>query len=156
MAFVDTIKRFVFPTVSDEDVAAEVEKEEKKKASSATQPTSSYSEETSAPGVRKARVVNINAGSVQKIVIVKLDAYAGTKLIIDHLKAKTPVVFNLARLDHGVATRVVDSVYGAAYALDGNMQKASNEIFIVTPYGMEITGDIAERIKGSDDFSWDL
>lgn len=152
MAFVDSIKRFVFPTVEEDEEDIAPAKEEKKR----TAQPSLYSEETSAPGIRKAKVVNINSGGMHKIVVVKLDAYAGTKAIIDQLKEKTPVVFNIARLDRNVAARVVDSVYGASYALDGSMEKVSNDIFIVAPYGMEITGDITDQIRGSNEFSWDL
>lgn len=155
MAFVDSLKRFVFPSVEDyEEEAAPSKKEEKK--TSYDSRSSSYSEEITGPGVKKARVVNINAGVVQKIVIVKLDSYSGAKVIIDNLKQKTSVVFNIARLDRADAGRAVDVVYGAAYALDGSMQKVSNDIFVVTPYGMEITGDITERLRGSNEFSWDV
>lgn len=159
MAFVDSIKRFVFPTIEEDDEDTASAKEEKKERSSSSYQSSfgsSYTEEAAAPGIKKAKVVSINAGSMQKIVVVKLDAYAGAKAIIDHLKAKTPVVFNIARLDRSVAVRVVDSIYGSSYALDGSMQKVSNDIFIVAPHGMEITGDITEQIKGSNEFSWDL
>lgn len=155
MAFVDSLKRFVFPTVEDdEDEAVPAKKEEKKPSYDSR--SSSYSEEITAPGIKKAKVVNINAGVVQKIVIVKLDSYAGAKAIIDNLKQKTSVVFNIARLDRTDAGRAVDVVYGAAYALDGSMQKVSNDIFVVTPYGMEITGDITEKLRGSNEFSWDV
>lgn len=155
MAFLDSIKRFVIPSAEeyeDENVSA---KKEEKRTSYDSRP-SSYSEDITAPGIKKARVVNINAGVVQKIVIVKLDSCFGAQVIIDNLKQKTSVVFNIARLDRVDAGRVVDVVYGAAHALDGSMQKVSSDIFVVTPYGMEITGDITERLRGSNEFSWDV
>ncbi len=155
MAFVDSLKRFVFPTVGDdEEETASATREEKK--SSYDSRSSSYSEETASPGIKKAKVVNINAGVVQKIVVVKLDTFSGAKDIIDDLKQKMSIVFNIARLDRAEAGRAVDVVYGAAYALDGSMQKVSNDIFIVTPYGMEIIGDITEKLRDSDEFSWDV
>lgn len=157
MAIMDSLKKFIFAPVSDEDAeeeaAVHTPKAERKERKPASQP--SYQEDFSAPGVRKAKVVNLSAVS-QKIVVVKMDSYTGAKVIIDHLKAKTPVVFNIARLDRAEAARAVDVVYGASYALDGSMQKVSNDIFIVTPYGTEITGDITEQLIGSDEFSLDV
>ncbi len=156
MALMDALKKMVFVTPDDDDddeaaAPAEPKAERKEKKTSRT----SYADDFSAPGVKKARVVNINSAS-QKIVVVKLDSYTGAKVIIDHLKEKTPVVFNIARLDRADAGRAVDVVYGASYALDGSMQKVSNDIFLVTPYGVEITGDITEKLAGVGDFSLDV
>lgn len=158
MAFMDSLKKFVFAPATDDEAEEEAvtptPKAEKKEKRSYAQ--SSYSEDFSAPGVRKAKVVNLASASAQRIVVVKLDSYTGAKAVINHLKEKTPVVFNIARLDRAEAVRAVDAVYGASYALDGSMQKVSNDIFIVTPYGTEITGDITEQIIGSNDFSLDV
>ncbi len=157
MALMDALKKMVFVTPDDEDeeeAAAPAEPKAERREKKTTSRTS-YADDFSAPGVKKARVVNINSAS-QKIVVVKLDSYTGAKVIIDHLKEKTPVVFNIARLDRADAGRAVDVVYGASYALDGSMQKVSNDIFLVTPYGVEITGDITEKLAGAGDFSLDV
>lgn len=148
MAILDSIKKFVFPVIEEEDEEMEVE--------AAKPATRTVREETPAPGVRRAKVVSLNSGSASKIAIIKLDSNAGVKVIIDNLKERTPVIFNIARLDRTDASRAVDVVYGAAYAVDGSMQKVSNDIFVVTPYGMEITGDITEQILGSEEFSLDI
>ena len=154
MAILETLKNIFVPPIdedADEDMgAATPEKKEEKRE----RKTETYVSDSSAG--KKARVVSINAGVVQQIVVVKLDSTAGVKVIIDQLKNKTPVVFNIARLDRDEAKRAVDVVYGASYALDGNMQKVSNDIFVATPHGMEITGDITEKIIGSSEFSWDV
>lgn len=146
MAIMDSIKRFVFPAVEEGEEETETEVKAYKP----------QREEALSPGVRRSKVVNFPSGSEKKIVIIKLDSTSGAKAILDHLKEKTPVVFNIARLDRGEAGRVVDIVYGASYALDGSMQKVSNDIFVVAPCGMEITGDITEQLLGADEFSLDI
>ena len=157
MAILDTIRNFIFsPVVEDEDEAP-TQAPEREKKEERREKRSAYSQEDSAAtGSKKAKIVTINAGNVQKIIVVKLDSCAGVKTIIDQLKEKVPVVFNIARLDRVDAGRAVDVVYGASYALDGDMQKVSNDIFLVTPHGVEIAGDIAEQIIGARDFSWDI
>lgn len=146
MAFVDTIKKFIIPDVDEDD---EMEATE-------TAPARAPREEAAFGGVKKAKVVSINHGSTSKIVIAKLDSTSGVKLIINNLKDRVPVVFSIARLDRNDAARVVDVVYGAAFAVDGRMQKVSNDIFLVTPFGIEITGDIAAELLDSADFSLDI
>lgn len=157
MAILETLKSIFVPPLDDEAGegagAAVPEKREEKRERKTEAYT--YSQPDALAG-KKAKVVSINAGVVQQIVVVKLDSTAGVRVIIDQLKNKTPVVFNIARLDREEAKRAVDVVYGASYALDGNMQKVSNDIFVAAPYGMEITGDITEKIIGSNEFSWDV
>lgn len=146
MAIIDTIKKFIVPDVDETDE----EMEEVEKAPARTV------REDNQIGLRRAKVVNINHATASKIVIAKLDSSAGVKPIINHLKERTPVVFSIARLDRNDAARVVDVIYGATFAVDGSMQKVSNDIFLITPYGIEITGDIAAEILGSEDFSLDI
>lgn len=146
MAFIDTIKKFIVPDV-DEDEELEVEEKP---------PVRVQKEEAPVSGVKRAKVVNINHGSTSRIVIAKLDSTAGVKLVINNLKERVPVVFSIARLDRNDAGRVVDVISGATYAVDGKMQKVSNDIFLVTPFGIEITGDVAAELLDSADFSFDF
>ena len=147
MAIMDSIKKFVFPPLEDED---EMEIETK-------QPAKVMREETiTSPGIKKGKVLNFPAGTDKKIVVIKLDSNSGVKVILDNLKEKTPVIFNIARLDRAEASRAVDIVYGASYALDGSMQKVSNDIFVVAPAGTEIAGDITEQLLGTEEFSLDI
>lgn len=147
MAIMDSIKKFVFPPIDEDEDEMEMEEVKAPKV---------VREEISAPGVRKSKVVSLPTGSGKKIVIIKLDSNSGVKVILDNIKDRTPVIFNIARLDRAEAARAVDIVYGASYALDGSMQKVSNDIFLVTPQGMEITGDVAEQLIGADEFSLDI
>ena len=157
MAILDSIRNFIFsPVVEEEDEAVTPIPEREKKEERREKRTSYTQEDSASSASKKAKIVTINAGNVQKIVVVKLDSCAGVKTIIDQLKEKIPVVFNIARLDRVDAGRAVDVVYGASYALNGAMEKVSNDIFLVTPFGVEIAGDIAKEIIGARDFSWDI
>lgn len=150
MAILDTIKKFVFPVIEDDD--DETGEAEVKTAKNAREEMPALS---TVP-TKRAKVVSLGANSSQKIVVIKLDSNADVKGIIDHLKTRTPVIFNIARLDRAEATRAVDVVYGASYALDGSMQKVSNDIFVVTPAGVEIAGDISELVGTGEEFSLDI
>ena len=62
--------------------------------------------------------------------------------IIDTLLDGRTVVLNMEGLNVEVAQRIIDFVSGATYAMRGNLQKISNYIFLATPSGVDISGDI--------------
>lgn len=157
MSVVDKIKNFVFPPEED-DVEEVRDNNDTPSANtnpeSAPRATRPRREETAS--TRKSKIVQFNNGVVSEIVIVKLETLGDVKSVIDRLRGNVPVVFNLARLDRTDANRVIDTVYGASYGLGGDLEKVSNDIFIVVPENVEITGDIKEKILGQDDFYYDL
>ena len=61
------------------------------------------------------------------------------------------VVLNFEGLDVDVAQRIIDFISGSCFAIDGNLQKVSNYIFLVTPKNVEISGDLQELLSGSID-----
>ena len=63
------------------------------------------------------------------------------------------IVMQLKEKD--VARRIVDVVCGAVKALDGNMEKVSNSIFVVAPYNYDIVNEITkEKIENKFSASW--
>ena len=61
------------------------------------------------------------------------------------------MVLNFEGLDVDVAQRIIDFISGSCFAIDGNLQKVSNYIFLVTPKNVEISGDLQELLSGSID-----
>ena len=43
---------------------------------------------------------------------------------------------------------IIDFVSGACYAMSGNIRKVSSYIFIVTPAGIDISGDMENVLTG--------
>lgn len=63
-----------------------------------------------------------------------------------------PVILNMEGMDLGLAQRIIDFTSGCCYAIDGNLQKISNYIFIITPASVDISGDL-QSIMDAFDFS---
>lgn len=57
------------------------------------------------------------------------------------LSGKT-VLINVEGLNVEIAQRIIDFTLGSSYAMKGNLQKISNYIFLATPNGVDISGDI--------------
>ncbi len=61
--------------------------------------------------------------------------------ITETLVAGRTVILNLEGLDLEIAQRIIDFTSGSCYAMDGNLQRISNFIFLVTPSHVDISGD---------------
>ena len=53
-------------------------------------------------------------------------------------------------LNVDTAQRIIDFTSGSTYALHGNLQKISNFIFLATPNGVDISGDIQNIMDSFD------
>jgi cell division inhibitor SepF len=73
--------------------------------------------------------------------------------ICDTLLSGRAVVINLEGINMDVAQRIIDFTSGACYSMNGNLQKISNYIFIVTPQSVELSGDFQEMLGGNLDVS---
>lgn len=63
--------------------------------------------------------------------------------IADALCSGSTVLLNLEGQDLEVSQRIIDFTSGALFAIDGNLQKVGNYIFLLTPSGVDVSGDIS-------------
>ncbi len=103
---------------------------------------------------KKSKVVNIHTTTQLRVIIMQPESFDEAKDIADHLKNKKPVVVNLEDVDKEVARRMVDFLSGTVYALDGNIQKVTNGIFLVAPYNVDIMGDFKDELRNKGVFPW--
>lgn len=104
---------------------------------------------------KKNKVVGMPGMQQVRVVISQPSTFEQSEEICEHLKEKKSVILNLEYVNKDVARRIIDFVSGAAYALDGNMQKISNAIFLVAPFNYEITNEVMkEDIKNKLSVSW--
>lgn len=71
--------------------------------------------------------------------------------ITETLLSGRTVILNLEGLDLEVAQRIIDFTSGATFAIDGNLQKISNYIFLITPANVDISGDLEDLLNTSFD-----
>ena len=70
---------------------------------------------------------------------------------------KRIVEVNLEKLDSDTARKIFDFLGGATYALNGNVQKVANNIFIFAPENVAIFADGENKpysFSGSDENPW--
>ena len=106
-------------------------------------------------GRRSNKVVNMPQTQQVKMVICQPTTFEQSESICNLLKEKKSIIVNLEYVNKDVARRIVDVVSGAVHALDGNLQKVSNSIFLVAPFNYDITNEMArEEIKNKLSVSW--
>ena len=76
------------------------------------------------------------------MVLVKPERFDDAPSIADHLNAKRTVVLNLESTSKDVARRLVDFLSGVAYANNGQLKRVANSTFIITPFNVDIMGDL--------------
>ena len=104
---------------------------------------------------RKSKVVSKPQPQQIRMKIAKPTNFDQADEIVMQLKEKNAVVINLEYVSKDVARRIVDVVCGAVKALDGNMEKVSNSIFVVAPYNYVIVNEITkEKIESKFSASW--
>ncbi len=105
-------------------------------------------------GKRKGQVLNLHAQRQLKVVVSEPKVFEDVQNLADNLKNRRPVIINLEKAEPELARRVVDFISGAIYALNGNLQKVGNNIFLVVPSNMDIQSEIGEHLKERGIFPW--
>ncbi|MFD1392991.1 cell division protein SepF [Lacticaseibacillus jixianensis] len=132
----------------DEDEGAETPvqddvKEESVPASGATRPAKAK--------YRGNKVVAMNepAGKTARIVVYEPRIYSDAKEISNHLLNNKAVVVNFDQIKTEDATRIVDFLTGTVFAINGEIRRIGEMIFLVTPANFQIDGTLASTL-GTD------
>lgn len=94
-----------------------------------------------------SQVVSIHTNVQMQVVIIKPECYEDAQEICDQVKDKKPVVVNLEKVEYPIAQRIMDFLSGTCYSLDGSIQRVANNIFIIAPQNVDISGDFKEELK---------
>ena len=141
MSFMDELKKIIHPYDDEDDYEYEEEfPQPKAKESSVFE---DRKEE------RRNKVVNIHATTQLKVVLVKPERFENASEIADHLREKRTVVLNLEATNKDIARRLVDFLSGVAYAGEGKIKKIAANTYIITPYSVDIMGDLIDELENN-------
>ncbi|MCL4426011.1 MAG: cell division protein SepF [Firmicutes bacterium] len=118
-------------------------------------PEEAPEEETFLPRGRR-RLVPLPGSAQMKVAVVSPSRFEESQDIANQLKNRRPVILNLEKADKEVAPRILTFMSGVVYALNGQMQKIGNWIFLLTPNNVEVStgagsvekeGDLWARVR---------
>ena len=141
MSILDEIKKLTPPYEDEDDDPAEFEDE--------LQERDVFEERRSRYDDRRNKVVNIHATTQLKVVLVKPERFENASEIADQLKDKRTVVLNLESTNKDVARRLIDFLSGVAYAGEGKIKKVAANTYIITPYHVDIEGDLIDELENN-------
>ena len=154
MSFMDELRRLARPYEDDDDFLDEdleepfAEPREDRKARRKREDRDDDLD-TGYTSVNNDKVVNINTTTQLQVVLVKPEKFQDASTIADHLRDKRTVVLNLESTNKDVARRMVDFLSGAAYAQEGKVKKVAVATYIITPYNVDIMGDLIDELENN-------
>ncbi len=161
MGLVDSFRRYIRGEDYDDEgyddfVEADPEPQKKWPAFDAAAERDDRTERTSDTrsrddfsAIRSNRVVNIHTVTQLSVVLVKPEKYENAAEVADHLKDKRTVVLNLEQTNRDIARRLLDFLSGVAYANEGKIKKVANSTYIITPYNVDIQGDLIDELENN-------
>ena len=152
MGFIDELKRLARPyedEEEDEEAFDDFEPvsrvERKEKPREATGALYAVDPEPR----RSNKVVNIHTTTQLQVVLAKPDRFENAAEIADHLREKRTVVLNLESTNKDIARRLLDFLSGVAYANEGKIKKVAISTYIITPYNVDILGDLIDELENN-------
>ena len=87
------------------------------------------------------------AGGNMEVCVIKPTSMEDAREITETLLSNRTVVLNMEGLDMDIAQRIIDFASGSCFAINGNLQKIANYIFIITPATVDISGDFQNLLS---------
>jgi len=69
------------------------------------------------------------------------------QVIADNFKNNIPVIVNLQKVDQDISKRILDFCSGLTYALEGDIKKVAERVFLITPSNIEVNSKESEFLE---------
>ncbi len=150
MGFKENFKNFFAPVEDDYEEESQQESygEQPRRAEKESKDYDLNSARSSARESRSERTASSNGkvvnfgGSQLQVVLVKPERFEDAPAIADHLNARRTVVLNLENTPKEIVRRLIDFLSGVAYANKGQIKRAANSTFVITPENVDVSGDV--------------
>lgn len=116
---------------------------------SSSQNRTSYKSTTAG---HSSKVVDIHTTAKLQVVLTKPEKFSDAREIADNLNEKRTIVLNLESTNKEEALRLLDFLSGVAYANDGEIKKIAKSTFIITPYNVDVMGDLLYELESNGVF----
>ena len=88
-----------------------------------------------------------------KVVIIEPKSFDDAQQVANCLREKRPVLINFERTEGDIAKRIIDFISGTTYALNGEIKKVGQNVFLCAPANVNVTHTEEEK-KVSTDMPW--
>ena len=100
-----------------------------------------------AAGITSTGSVRTIPISSAKPHVVAPRSFNEAQQVADRFKADQPVIINLQAADRDLARRLIDFTSGLCYALNGNMEKVADQVYLLAPSNVSLAEEERERLQ---------
>ncbi len=140
-------KTLSFFGLSDEE-EIEVEEEERlplREKSKIPKENISASERMSSrkpPRKKVSLISSARESGKNRVFVAEPGEFEEIQGIADNFKNDIPVIVNLQKVDTNISKRIIDFCSGLTYALEGDIKKVADRVFLIIPSSVEVnTGE---------------
>lgn len=80
-----------------------------------------------------------------KIVVIEPKSFNDCPKLVNALKQRKPIIINLEKIERETAKNIFNFLNGATYALNGNVQKIANNIFVFLPENVDVMSNTEHK-----------
>ena len=99
-----------------------------------------------------SKVVDIHTTAKLQVVLKKPEHFDEAPSIADELLERRTVVLNLEATAKDEAGKLLCFLSGVAYANGGKLKKIANNTYIITPYNVDVMGDLLDELENNGMF----
>jgi cell division inhibitor SepF len=99
------------------------------------------------PSIQPTGSVRTIPVSATKPHVVSPRSFNDAQVLADRFKADQPVIVNLQAVDRDLSRRLIDFTSGLCYALDGNMEKVAESVYLLAPSNVQVPEEERRRLQ---------
>ena len=92
-------------------------------------------------------ISSVREGRKAKVFVAEPKEFDEIQGIADNFKNDIPVIVNLQRVDQDISKRIIDFCSGLTYALEGDIKKVADRVFLITPSNIEVNSNESEFLS---------
>lgn len=79
--------------------------------------------------------------------VVAPHSFNDAQQVADRFKADQPIIVNLQDVDRDLSRRIIDFTSGLCYALNGNMEKVADSVYLLAPSNVSLPDEERQRLQ---------
>jgi cell division inhibitor SepF len=98
-------------------------------------------------GHRQSSAVRTIPAPELRVAIVEPESFDDAEYVGSALRNRQPVVMDLRGLPRDLMRRLIDFASGSTFVLDGSMERTADQVFLLTPDGVNIPNSELDRLR---------
>lgn len=94
----------------------------------------------------RGMVRSLPTAAPRQINVVEPRIFDDAQDFADRFKGGVPVIINLRLTEQKHAPKILQFASGLVYGLNGRMQKVGEQVYLLTPFNMEVSADEKRRL----------